>query len=218
MPAPFSPTSASTSPGATASEPASYTWTLSSAHTGAAGGIVSYSGVDPSAPVDVSSGQTTNSNLNHTAPTVTTTAANDMLVTVADADGVGIAAPQVFEPLSLFIVSSNPNPRYPSAPKMEPTAMINPEILWKSNETEKGWEGCLSVPGLCGLVPRYRRIGIRYQTVSGELHEEEYGDFLARVFQHEFDHLQGMVFIDRVESTRDLISEKEYFRRLQSHA
>jgi peptide deformylase len=137
---------------------------------------------------------------------------DDMLVTVADANGVGIAAPQVYEPLSLFIVASRPNPRYPHAPEMEPTAMINPEILWVSDEKEKGWEGCLSIPGLRGLVPRHRRIGVRYLTRSGEVREEELEDFLARVFQHEFDHVQGMVFIDRVESTRELMSEKEYLR------
>jgi len=141
---------------------------------------------------------------------------DDLLVTVADANGVGIAAPQVFVPLSLFIVASRPNPRYPHAPEMEPTAMINPQILWVSDEKESGWEGCLSIPGLRGLVPRQRRIGVRYQTRQGELREEEYADFLARVFQHEFDHVQGVVFIDRVESTRELVTEKEYFRILQS--
>lgn len=143
---------------------------------------------------------------------------DDMLVTVADASGVGIAAPQLFEPLSLFIVASRPNPRYPNAPEMEPTAVINPQILWVSDDKEKGWEGCLSIPGLRGLVPRYRRIGVRYLTRAGEVREEEYEDFPARVFQHEFDHLQGMFFIDRVESTRELITEKEYLRSLQSHA
>ena len=143
---------------------------------------------------------------------------DDMLVTVADADGVGIAAPQVYEPLSLFIVASRPNPRYPDAPEMEPTAMINPEIIWVSDEKEKGWEGCLSIPGLRGPVPRHRRIGVRYLTRKGEVREEEYADFLARIFQHEFDHVRGVVFVDRVESTRELITEKEYIRRVQSHA
>ncbi len=141
----------------------------------------------------------------------------DMLVTVADADGVGIAAPQVYAPLSLFIVASRPNRRYPDAPEMEPTAMINPEILWVSDEKNKGWEGCLSIPGLRGLVSRHTRIGVRYLTRAGELREVEYVDFLARVFQHEFDHVQGMLFIDRVESTLELMTEKEYLRR-QSHA
>lgn len=143
---------------------------------------------------------------------------DDMLATVAEADGVGIAAPQVFAPLSLFIVASRPNPRYPQAPAMEPTAMLNPELLWTSDETEKGWEGCLSIPGLRGLVPRHRRIGVRYLTRIGEVREEEYGDFLARIFQHEFEHVQGMVFLDRVESTRELMTEKEYQRSLKSDA
>jgi peptide deformylase len=143
---------------------------------------------------------------------------DDMLVTVADANGVGIAAPQVFEPLSLFVAASRPNPRYPNAPEMEPTAMINPEILWVSDDKEKGWEGCLSIPGLRGPVPRHRRIGVRYLTRAGEVREDEYAGFLARVFQHEFDHVQGMVFIDRVESTRELMTEKEYMRSLQNHA
>lgn len=136
----------------------------------------------------------------------------DLLMTVADANGVGIAAPQVFEPLALFIVASRPNPRYPHAPQMAPTVMLNPEILWVSEEKEKGWEGCLSIPGLRGLVPRHRRIGIRYLTPAGEIREEEYTDFLARVFQHEFEHVQGLVFLDRVESTRELVTEQEYLR------
>ena len=101
---------------------------------------------------------------------------------------------------------------------MEPAAMINPEILWMSDEKENGWEGCLSIPGLRGLVPRHRKIGVRYLTRKGEVVETEYADFLARVFQHEFDHVQGVVFLDRVESAQELMTEKEYLRSLQSHA
>ena len=137
---------------------------------------------------------------------------DDLLITVADAEGVGIAAPQVFESLALFLIASRPNRRYPHAPLMDPVVIINPEILWLSDETEKGWEGCLSIPGLRGLVPRHRRIGVRFLTSQGEAREEEYGDFLARVFQHEFDHIQGMVFVDRVERTQELVTEKEYLR------
>lgn len=139
---------------------------------------------------------------------------DDMLVTVAEVDGVGIAAPQVFEPFSLFIVASRPNPRYPFAPEREPFAAINPQILWRSDDIEKGWEGCLSIPGLRGRVPRHRKIGVRYFTRTGKLREEEYDGFLARVFQHEFDHVQGMMFVDRMESTRELVTEKEYLRLL----
>ena len=139
---------------------------------------------------------------------------DDMLVTVADANGVGIAAPQLYEPLSLLIVASRPNPRYPDAPMMAPMAVINPEILWMSDEKEHGWEGCLSIPGLRGLVSRHKRISVRFLTREGETREEEYTNFLARVFQHEIDHLHGIVFIDRVESTLDLITKKEYLRRV----
>lgn len=135
----------------------------------------------------------------------------DMLVTVADANGVGIAAPQVYQQLALFIVAAHPNPRYPDSPEMEPVAMLNPELVWASQDMELGWEGCLSIPGIRGLVPRHRQIRIRYLTRSGELREEEWEGFLARIFQHEFDHIKGIVFLDRTDS-RNLVTEKEYLR------
>jgi peptide deformylase len=137
----------------------------------------------------------------------------DMLETMSQADGVGIAAPQVYEPQSIFILASRPNPRYPEAPLMEPEVVINPEILERSAEMIKGWEGCLSIPGLRGEVPRHRRIRARYQTLDGRDVEKEFTNFVARIFQHEDDHLRGIVFLDRLESTRDLIMEKEYQRR-----
>lgn len=137
---------------------------------------------------------------------------DDMLVTVDDAHGVGLAAPQVFESLSLFVIASQPNPRYPKAPDLPPFALINPELVWASDEKEKGWEGCLSIPGLRGIVPRQRKIGVRYLTRSGELREEEFSNFTARIFQHEFDHLKGIVFLDRMESPQELVTEKEYIR------
>lgn len=143
---------------------------------------------------------------------------DDMLATMTEANGVGIAAPQVYEPLRLFIVASHPNVRYPHAPQMEPLAMLNPEILWKSDETEKGWEGCLSVPGIRGPVPRSVSIGVSYLTRSGERREEELSGLIARVFQHEYDHISGLVFLDRVESTRELVSEREYLRIVSSRS
>jgi peptide deformylase len=82
----------------------------------------------------------------------------DMLATLEDANGVGIAAPQVYEPAASFIVASRPNPRDPDAPLMEPEVVINPEILERSDELVQVWEGCHSIPGLRGLVPRHRRI------------------------------------------------------------
>ena len=92
---------------------------------------------------------------------------DDMLETLRDANGVGIAAPQVYESSALFIVASRPNPRYPDAPLMKPEVVINPEIVERSDELVKDWEGCLSIPGIRGDVPRHRRIRVRYQTVEG---------------------------------------------------
>lgn len=137
----------------------------------------------------------------------------DMLATLEDAGGVGIAAPQVYRGEAIFIVASRPNPRYPDAPLMTPQVVINPEILERSAETIKDWEGCLSIPGLRGLVPRHRRIRARYQTPEGRVVEREFVDFVARIFQHEDDHLRGIVFLDRLESTRDVVTEKEYQNR-----
>jgi peptide deformylase len=138
---------------------------------------------------------------------------DDMLATLREADGVGIAAPQVHESLAIFIVASRPNPRYPDAPTMEPEVVINPEIVERSQDMIKGWEGCLSIPGIRGEVPRHRTIAVRYQNVEGAHIEREFTDFVSRIFQHEDDHLRGVVFLDRLESVRDLISEKEYQRR-----
>jgi peptide deformylase len=138
---------------------------------------------------------------------------DDMLATLRDANGVGIAAPQVYEPASVFIVASGPNPRYPDAPEMEPEVVINPEILERSDGLVKGWEGCLSIPGIRGLVPRHRRIYVRYTTIGGDEVEREFLDFVARVFQHEDDHLRGIVFLDRLDSSRDVVTEAEYQRQ-----
>ena len=137
---------------------------------------------------------------------------DDLMLTCHDAQGMGIAAPQVYCSKRIFIMSSQPNERYPYAPSMEPTAVINPTIVWHSEESEKDWEGCLTLPGVRGLVPRYLKIRVTYTTREGEQVEAEYEGFMARLFQHEFDHLNGKVFIDRVESTQDIVTEKEFQR------
>jgi peptide deformylase len=139
---------------------------------------------------------------------------DELITTVASANGVGIAAPQVAQSCRLFIVASRPNPRYPNAPTMEPTAIINPKIIAHSDEMVKGWEGCLSIPGIRGLVPRYQAIEVEYTSRDGKLHRQEFTDFVARIFQHEYDHLDGIVFLDRVESTQELITEQEYQQRV----
>ncbi len=134
----------------------------------------------------------------------------DMLITVSENGGVGIAAPQVYESIQIFIIASYPTPRYPFAPKMEPIAIINPKILDVSEEKNKDWEGCLSIPGIRGLVPRCKSIRTQYMTKEGIIEEQTFSDFLARIFQHEYDHLQGISFLDRLESTKDIITEREF--------
>lgn len=141
---------------------------------------------------------------------------DDLLAFVLQANGMGIAAPQVGVSQRVFIMSSRPNARYPHAPEMAPTFVINPEITWYSEATEKDWEGCLSLPGIRALVPRHQSIRVRYTSRDGETVETEYSGFLARVFQHEFDHLEGKVFIDRVEDSHDIMMEQEWQRLIAS--
>jgi peptide deformylase len=138
-----------------------------------------------------------------------------MIRTMRKARGVGIAAPQVGKSLRLFIVASHPNPRYPKAPAMLPLPMINPELLWHSKETVTEWEGCLSIPGLRGQVPRYRRIKVRYVTANGDSKTAVLKDFVARIFQHEFDHVNGLVFLDRVRDSRTFLTESQYRKLTQ---
>jgi len=135
---------------------------------------------------------------------------DDLISTCMQAKGMGIAAPQLSHSKRIFIMVSAPNERYPHAPYMEPTVIINPEILYASDELEKNWEGCLSLPGLRALVPRSIAIRVCYQQPNGEKVFKEFKGFLARIFLHEFDHLDGKVFIDRVKSTLDIVMEQEY--------
>ncbi|MGJ0484829.1 MAG: peptide deformylase [Methylomicrobium sp.] len=132
--------------------------------------------------------------------------------TLASTQGVGLAAPQISMPQRIIIVASRPTPRYPNAPLMEPTVMINPAFIPLSEVREKDWEGCLSIPGIRALVPRFKEIRIDYTDEQGNAIRTCLQDFIARVFQHEFDHLNGLVFLDRVESNRDIFSESEYLK------
>ncbi|WP_020161151.1 MULTISPECIES: peptide deformylase [Methylobacter] len=143
----------------------------------------------------------------------------DMQATLAGTQGVGIAAPQISESRRIMIVASRPTPRYPHAPQMAPTVMINPEFEPLSDHKEKDWEGCLSIPGIRARVPRYREILIRYTDQRGEWLELRLDGFVARIFQHEYDHLEGRVYLDSVEDNRDIVSESEYFKLMdiQSH-
>lgn len=139
---------------------------------------------------------------------------NRLIWTAEKTNGVGIAAPQVGVARCLFILASRPNLRYPSAPLMEPTPIINPRIVAHSESKVAGWEGCLSVPDQRGQVERYREIEVEYADMTGKCQRRVMRDFVARIFQHEYDHLQGTVFVDHVPDPNQLISEAEYFAQL----
>ncbi len=139
---------------------------------------------------------------------------NTLQDTLASTQGVGIAAPQINESKQVIIIASRPSARYPHAPLMEPTVMINPTFEALSESIEKDWEGCLSIPAIRALVPRYKEIKISYTDVTGTKINTQLEGFIARVFQHEFDHLEGKVYLDRVESNQDIFAESEYYKLL----
>lgn len=135
--------------------------------------------------------------------------ARGLVRTMLAEHGVGLAAPQVAEELRLFAYWL---PAHNGDPAVEPTVLVNPEIRIVDPELEEDWEGCLSIPGLRGLVPRARRIKVKGRTIDGEAIRLTVDGFHARVIQHEFDHLDGVVFLDRMTSVDSLAFEEEWER------
>jgi peptide deformylase len=122
----------------------------------------------------------------------------DMFDTMTEADGAGLAAPQIGIGLRIAIFGFDSNPRYPDDDAIPKTILINPKITPLSDEKEDGWEGCLSVPGMRGLVSRYKHIRYSGFDASGAAIEVEASDFHARVVQHECDHLDGIIYTQRL--------------------
>lgn len=122
----------------------------------------------------------------------------DMFATMATAGGVGLAAPQIGVGLQLVIFGFEQSERYPEAPPVPQTILLNPVITPLDDEMEDGWEGCLSVPGLRGVVPRYRRIRYQGFDARGAVIDCEAEGFHARVVQHECDHLLGILYPMRI--------------------
>lgn len=133
-----------------------------------------------------------------------------MLETVQTAHGVGIAAPQLGYPQRVLVLASRPNPRYPQAPSMDPLVVINPQTLAVSDQLEKGFEGCLSVPGQRGEVQRHQQVEVTYLDRLGQRQHQVWQGFVARIYQHEFDHLEGRLFIDHLDPEEELLSESAY--------
>lgn len=133
----------------------------------------------------------------------------DMVRTMIEEHGVGLAAPQVADSLRLFAFWV---PESEEHPEIAPTVLVNPEVRPIGDEMEEAWEGCLSIPGLRGVVPRFRRVKVKARTVDGSPLSFTADGFHARVIQHEDDHLDGVVFLDRMTSTQSLAFEAEWER------
>ena len=135
----------------------------------------------------------------------------DMHRVLLDEKGIGIAAPQIGVSKQVFIVAPNQvvNPPYTSLDTG--LVVINPTISALTDTVTHEWEGCLSIPGIRGYIPRRCHILVEYTTLNGERVSETYTDFTARIFLHEYDHLMGLVFLDRVESIKtDVITDQFY--------
>ena len=133
---------------------------------------------------------------------------DDMLDTMHEYHGVGLAGPQVHEGLRIFVGLLVEDPDA----KSEAAVIINPEIIPNGSATEEGWEGCLSIPYIRGMVPRYTDITLKALDRTGRTIELALKNFPARVAQHETDHLDGVLFVDRMKSMQSLTFMDEYSR------
>ena len=133
---------------------------------------------------------------------------DDMIDTMHEYHGVGLAAPQVHEGLRLFVALLDEDP----GPKSEATVIVNPEIVPSGLAQEEGWEGCLSIPDIRGMVPRFTEITVSALDRDGKAVELLLKNFPARVAQHETDHLDGVLFFDRMTSMQSLTYLDEYTR------
>ena len=140
---------------------------------------------------------------------------DDMVDTLRDYGGIGLAAPQVAEPVRVAIIEiPGDKTRYGDVPTMPLTAFINPTIEVVDSAARGYWEGCLSVPGLRGFVERPQSVRVRYTTLDNEAAALELQGFLATVFQHELDHLDGTLYVDRIKDPKLLAFEEEFTRYL----
>lgn len=144
---------------------------------------------------------------------------DDMFDTMVARNGAGLAAPQIGESLRVVIFSIENNPRYPDVEPVPRTILINPEIEILSSEEQLGWEGCLSVPGMRGQVPRHQHIRYRGFDASGTPFEREVKGFHARIVQHECDHLDGVLYPQRIRDMSqfgfaDVLTEQGRVRKV----
>lgn len=137
---------------------------------------------------------------------------DDMIETMKEYDGVGLAAVQVHESMQIAVLEVENNPRYPRKPRVPLSVLVNPKITPIIEQMEEDWEGCLSIPDLRGKVPRYKAIKVEAWDRSGKELSFVAEDFHARVIQHEWDHLHGKVFLDRMRDLSSLTFLQEFVR------
>lgn len=133
----------------------------------------------------------------------------DLTNTMKEYGGVGIAAPQIGHNLRVIMFSLDFNPRYPNEKPIPFTVLINPEMELLTDQKIEGWEGCLSVPGLRGMVSRYTNIKYKGYDAEGNMIERMVDGFHARVFQHEYDHIEGILFPQRITDMKNFGFENE---------
>ena len=137
---------------------------------------------------------------------------DDMVETMKEYDGVGLAADQVFTSKQVAVLEVADNPRYPNKGKVPLTVLVNPKLTPLSDDMDEDWEGCLSIPDLRGQVPRYKRIHVTALDRDGNKLDFIAKDFHARVIQHEYDHLNGKVYLDRMRDFSTLTFLQEFAR------
>ena len=140
---------------------------------------------------------------------------DDLIETMHDANGAGLAANQVFRPLRICAIEVRDNPRYPYKPNIPLTVLVNPKLTPIGDERFENFEGCLSVPDLRGVVPRHAQLRVEAFDRHGEVIDRVVKGITAGTFQHEVDHLDGKLFIDRVEDTRTLCTWKGFRRHFE---
>jgi peptide deformylase len=137
---------------------------------------------------------------------------DDMIETMREYDGAGLAANQVHTPVQVAVIEVLGNPRYPDAPEVPLTVVVNPVVMPLTDELAEGWEGCLSVPDMRGMVPRHTAVRLVCLDREGRAVDVIAKDFFARVIQHETDHLSGIVYLDRMRDLSTLAHIAEWQR------
>ncbi len=138
----------------------------------------------------------------------------NMIYTMRRTHGVGLAASQIGEPLSIAVIETRPTPTRPKLMKRGPITIINPRIISYSKNKKADWEGCLSFPNVRGSVSRPESIIVTYQDENGKKITEKATGLWARILQHEIDHLNGIVYLDRMENMKSIMTLQEFKKRV----